>query len=219
MFKPLVVFLISVITSVAVAGQTPDTQKDDAANAPKPAGAAQLQRNLAFPGGVSLVFLIRELAKDLDHNVIFDVDSRLENRTVRIDIENVTTAEALNYILLQEGLISEVVGSRTILVAHQTRTPAFPLIGAGLTPLGDQLAYFFGVDRGVLINNVYDDSPAAKAGLKAGDVITEINGVPISGSFGLRDVITKKNGVDLVFKVMRDRKPLAISVTPRKAIE
>jgi len=209
-----------VVTSfVAVAGQNPDTKKDEAANLPKPAGVTQRLRNIPFPVGVNLQYIVKELAKDLDLNVLFDADSRLEARTVRIDLKNVTSAEAINYILLQEGLISEVVGPRTILLASRFRGTSIPKIGVGLTLLTDQLAYFFGVDGGTLINHVRDDSPAAKAGLKAGDVIVEIDGLPVRGGLGLLKAIEDTSGSDLKLTIVRDRKPLEIILTPRKAIE
>ncbi|MBL1518005.1 hypothetical protein ELD49_30815, partial [Klebsiella pneumoniae] len=40
-------------------------------------------KNLPFPGGVNLTFIIKQLADDLDLNVLFDSESRLETRTVR----------------------------------------------------------------------------------------------------------------------------------------
>src|SRR6185369_1333300 len=51
-------------------------------------------------------------------------------------------------------------------------------IGVSTTQMTKQLAEYFGIgdSKGVLITSVTDDSPAAKAGLKAGDVITAIDG-------------------------------------------
>ena len=49
-------------------------------------------------------------------------------------------------------------------------------LGVQLQPLGDQLAEYFGVSGGALIASVREDSPAAAAGLKAGDVITRVHG-------------------------------------------
>lgn len=219
MFK-LLAFLIVVTSFVAVTGQTPDAKKDDAAKTPaatngKPSEAV---RSIPLPAGVNMVFLIKELAKDLDLNVLFDAESRLETRSVRIDLKNVTTAEALNYILLQEGLIAEEVGPRTILIAHQLRARSIPQIGIGLTPLTSQLNEYFGVDGGTLINDVRPNSPAAKAGLKAGDVITEVDGAPIRAGT-LIAAVKNKNGGDLTLKIVRDRKTQTISVTPQKGIE
>jgi len=216
MLKLFVYLLILTTSFVTVAGQTPETKKDGAENVGKPSDATQRQRSIPFPAGVNLQSIVRELAKDLDLNVLFDPESRLEARSVRIDLKDVTSAEAINYILLQEDLISEVVGPRTILVANQLRARSIPQIGVGVTPIGGQLAQYFGVDRGLLIDHVRPDSPGSKAGLAAGDVILGLDGEPDQGAVGLREAITKKNGSEFVLKVVRERKPIAISVTPLK---
>lgn len=52
-------------------------------------------------------------------------------------------------------------------------------LGVETKELSDQLKKYFEVDHGVLIESVIEDSPAQKAGLKAGDVITEISGKKI----------------------------------------
>ena len=82
-------------------------------------------RDVPFPGGVDLQYIIKELAKDLDLNVIFDAESRLENRKIRIELKNVTAAKALDYIFLQENLFFQKVGPRTILVAIGNRRTNF----------------------------------------------------------------------------------------------
>ncbi len=82
-------------------------------------------RQVPFPGGVNLQFIVKELAKDLDLNVLFDAESRLEGRSVRIDLKNVTSAKALDYIFLQENLFFQKVGPRTILVAIGNRRMNF----------------------------------------------------------------------------------------------
>ena len=82
-------------------------------------------RDVPFPGGVNLQYIVKELAKDLDLNVLFDAESRLENRTVRIELKNVTAAKALDYIFLQENLFFQKVGPRTILVATGNRRTNF----------------------------------------------------------------------------------------------
>ncbi len=78
-------------------------------------------RDVPFPSGVNLPFIVKELAKELDLNVLFDVQSQLDARTVRIELRNVTAARALDYIFLQEGLFFQKVGPRTILVARTDR--------------------------------------------------------------------------------------------------
>lgn len=79
-------------------------------------------RDLPFPAGVDLQFIIKELARDLDLNVLFDIESfRTAGRKTFIDLKNVTAAKALDYIFLQESLFFQKVGPRTILVATQAR--------------------------------------------------------------------------------------------------
>jgi len=82
-------------------------------------------RQVPFPSGVNLQYIVKELAKDLDLNVLFDAESRLESRTVRIDLKNVTSAKALDYIFLQENLFFQKVGPRTIIVANGLRRVNF----------------------------------------------------------------------------------------------
>ena len=93
-------------------------------NVPLPQKLEKL-RDVPFPGGVNLQFLVKELAKDLDLNVLFDTDSRLESRQVKIDLRNVSAAQALDYVFLQENLFFQKVGPRTILVATNTRRANF----------------------------------------------------------------------------------------------
>jgi general secretion pathway protein D len=64
---------------------------------------------------------IRLLAEQLGLNVIFDTQSFRTPRTVEINYSDVTTAQALDLIFLQEGLFFQKVNRRTILVADQNR--------------------------------------------------------------------------------------------------
>jgi general secretion pathway protein D len=82
-------------------------------------------RDVPFPSGVDLQYLIKELAKDLDLNVLFDKESFRQEVKVRIELKNVTAAKALDYIFLQEGLFFQKVGPRTILVANQLQRQRF----------------------------------------------------------------------------------------------
>ncbi len=83
-------------------------------------------RDVPFPSGVDLQLIIKELAKDLDLNVLFDSESfRQQDRKIKIELKNVTPAKALDYIFLQEGLFFQKVGPRTILVAIQNRRQNF----------------------------------------------------------------------------------------------
>lgn len=207
--RSLVFILVLAFSFAIVNGQAPD--------GPKPATATP-KRNLPFSTGIDLQFLIKELGRDMDINVLFDNESfRSYGRKVSIELKNVTSAEALDFIFLQEGLFFEEVGPKTILVAIQAKQRLIPQMGLAVMPMRDQLAQYFGVDGGLLIEWVRDTSPASKAGLKAGDVITEIDGVSIKGAFGVVRAINDKKDSDVALTIVRDRKSKAITVTPEKS--
>jgi membrane-associated protease RseP (regulator of RpoE activity) len=205
--RSLISIFIVVSSFVLVTGQTPDVKKESADKTVKAGGtSSEKRRDIPFPGGVSLPYLIKSLAMDISLNVLFDPESRLEGRTVRIELSNVTPAAAINYILLQEGLYSEEVGPQTILVSSRVRATSIPQLGVGITPLTEQLAQYFNVDGGILINDVRRDSPAFKAGLKAGDVIVGIDDEPVRGPLGLIRAIDDKKESDINLGIVRGRK-------------
>src|SRR5829696_4600804 len=69
--------------------------------------------------------LIRSLAEQLNLNVIFDRQSFTQSRPVDISLKDVTTAQALDYLFLQENLFFQKLSRRTILVADQARRPQY----------------------------------------------------------------------------------------------
>ena len=69
--------------------------------------------------------VIRNLADQLSLNVIFDRQSFTQSRPVDISLKDVTTAQALDYLFLQENLFFQKLSRRTILVADQARRPQY----------------------------------------------------------------------------------------------
>ena len=69
--------------------------------------------------------VIRTLAEQLNLNVIFDRQSFTQSRPVDISLKDVTTAQALDYLFLQENLFFQKLSRRTILVADQARRPQY----------------------------------------------------------------------------------------------
>lgn len=85
--------------------------------------------------------------------------------------------------------------------------------GLGITvgELSDQLAQYFGTKDGVLVTSVTDNSAAAKAGIKAGDVITSLNGTDVTSPSDLRRRIQGlQDGDDFTVGVVRDKKPTTL---------
>ena len=91
------------------------------ANLP-PARTEQL-RVISYSG--DLKAFIRSLAEQLNLNVIFDRQSFVQPRTIDINLRDVTTSQALDYVFLQESLFFQKLSRRTILVADQTRRPQY----------------------------------------------------------------------------------------------
>ena len=90
-------------------------------------------------------------------------------------------------------------------------------IGVSVSPLTKQLGDYFGVEEGgVLVNTVRENSPAAKAGLKAGDIITEIDGKAVKGDMDLIRAIGEKKDGEVTLTVIRDRNRQTIRVTPEE---
>lgn len=90
-------------------------------------------------------------------------------------------------------------------------------IGVGVTTLTKQLSEHFGVASGVMINDVRADSPAAKAGLRAGDIIVEIDGKEVKSDGDLIRAIAEKKEGEVTLTIVRDRNRQTVRVTPEES--
>ena len=102
-------------------------------------------------------------------------------------------------------------GDLTFMLSNSRR------IGVSTMQLTKQLADYFGITagRGVLVTAVTEDGPAAKSGVKAGDVITAIDGEEIDSPGDISRVISKKKEGDVTLTVIRNKSQQTIRVTPR----
>ena len=82
---------------------------------------SQQQRVIKFTG--DLETFIKQLARDLDLNVVFDRD--FPKRPINIELNNVTTARALDFVFTVQGLFFQKLDRRTILVADQSKRPQY----------------------------------------------------------------------------------------------
>jgi serine protease Do len=90
-------------------------------------------------------------------------------------------------------------------------------IGVGVTTLTKQLSEHYGVSGGLMINEVRADSPAAKAGLKAGDIIVEADGKEVKSEMDLIRVVHERKDGDVTLTIVRDRNRQTVRVTPEEA--
>jgi len=73
-------------------------------------------------------------------------------------------------------------------------------IGVSLVDLTPELREFFGAskDAGVLVSSVVERGPAAKAGVRVGDVITSVDGKSVAGLRDLREAIRDNRAGDSI---------------------
>ncbi len=96
-------------------------------------------------------------------------------------------------------------------------------IGIQVQDLNADLAEAFGIknQKGAIVNSVLPDSPADKAGLRAGDIITSLNSKPVKGASDVRNHIgLLPVGEQVLFEILRDgdRKELKTRVAASKEI-
>ena len=91
-------------------------------------------------------------------------------------------------------------------------------IGITTTELTKQLADYFGIadGHGVLVTSVTEDGPAAKAGVRAGDVITAVDGEKVDGTGDISDIVNRKKEGDVTLTVVRNKSQLTFRVTPKE---
>jgi serine protease Do len=89
-------------------------------------------------------------------------------------------------------------------------------MGIGITDVTPENAKFFNLTdaNGAVVSQVEPDSPAAKAGLKTGDVITELNGKKITDASDLQLAVGQmKPGTTIKLNLLRDGKSMTVPVT------
>jgi len=92
-------------------------------------------------------------------------------------------------------------------------------LGVNIQDLTPKLAQQFkmGDAKGALVSAVTPDSPADKAGVKSGDVITDFNGKPVTDSRHLKlQVGSTVPGAAVPMNVLRDGKSMSLSVTVKE---
>lgn len=84
-------------------------------------------------------------------------------------------------------------------------------LGVETEGLNSQLAEFFGVKEGVLVRAVTKGSAADTAGLKAGDVITKIDGQSVASPRSIAPFL-RKSGKNVTLTVVRNHKEITLNV-------
>jgi membrane-associated protease RseP (regulator of RpoE activity) len=92
-------------------------------------------------------------------------------------------------------------------------------LGIQYVEVGEQLAAYFKLagKSGVLVSSVEADGPAARAGMKAGDIVLKLGSETIDDGQDLREAVSEaEGGQEITVTVQRDGRPLDLKVTLAK---
>ena len=97
-------------------------------------------------------------------------------------------------------------------------------LGVRFEPVNQELAEKeqLGVAEGAIIREVTPDSPAAKAGLQVGDVVTAVNGEPVDAQHTLRDRVAAhqpNQAIELTVRRGAEKLKLSVTLGERKGVE
>jgi serine protease Do len=93
-------------------------------------------------------------------------------------------------------------------------------IGAGERPLPPRLARELGRTQCVEVVEVVDDAPAARAGIRSGDLLLALDGEPVLGMTDLQGLmVSERIGLPVVFSIARGDRVLELPVVPDELSE
>ena len=94
-------------------------------------------------------------------------------------------------LLLKALLIAVVLFA---MYSENIANPQHLWIGAEVIPVDNTIRSQFGLDKpgGLLVNQVYENSPAGSAGLRRGDIIVNLDNVPVYGSADIKALLKNK---------------------------
>jgi hypothetical protein len=117
----------------------------------------------------------------------------------------------------------DLVENVAVQLANATEAPAFQVVaedkpttgggGGGYGPYFGSIPDFGQTENGVKFSDVKPNSPAAKAGLKAGDILIQFGDKPIKNLYDFTDALRRSKVGDVVeVKVLRDGQPITVGV-------
>jgi serine protease Do len=124
--------------------------------------------------------------------------------------------EKLNFHVVREGQerdLSVTLGERPARGEGQSRERAGGFLGVLSRPLTPEAKERLGVaaDQGAVVAEVMPGSPAAKAGLRPGDVITAVGGQPVTDPDGLRQAVQQAGaGRESAMTVLRGQEKMEV---------
>jgi serine protease Do len=87
------------------------------------------------------------------------------------------------------------------------------VMGLETEAVNGQLADYFGVKEGVLVRSVNKNSPAERAGIKAGDIITRVGDANVASPAEIASQLRSRRGQSVSVTLTRDRRETTVNVT------
>jgi hypothetical protein len=130
--------------------------------------------------------------------------------------EKINADAALRLLDLVSSVSQQIASAsdRPSFITVVENKPAAGASGSGYGPYFGSIPDFGQVENGVKFSDVKPGSPAAKAGLKAGDVLVQFGDKPIKNLYDFTDALRRSKVGDVVeVKVLRDGQPVSATVT------
>ncbi len=89
---------------------------------------------------------------------------------------------------------------------------AMGYLGVGVTELSEAMKTAVDIEHGILVDKVYEESPAEKADIKIGDIIMEIDGAKIHDYKDLKNAIKSKPNEKVKLHIYRSKKMITKNV-------
>jgi S1-C subfamily serine protease len=176
------------------------------------AGAEQLRRMLReTPAGRKADFVLSRDGQEVKVELVLGDRTMSEQAVIPpMPPMNIKLPEMQNFVPAMDieltGMNSSDMGPMVIMGRG--------ISGAVVESLGPQLAQYFGAKDGVgvLVKEVRQDSPAGKAGMRAGDVIVSAAGQQVSGRSVWERVLWGNRGKTVAVQVLREKRTVTISL-------
>jgi len=173
-------------------------------------GAAQFRRMIReIPAGRSVQLTVWR--KGRAQTISTTLGKMQEGRKIRI---SKAAPQVFNFRIPEMPEVAPMPGIPSIEWEGGDLLMARPRLGIDAEDIGGQLGSYFGAPdgEGILVREVNPGSAAEKAGVKAGDVITSLNGDKIHGLAELRSKLAGNDGKSIKLGVLRNKNALTLDV-------
>ena len=138
---------------------------------------------------------------------LFNIDGKVVG--INVAIESPVEGSAGVGFAIPSGMAQTIMNA--LITSGKVTRGYLGIAPEDLTPA---LQVVYGQKNGAFVRDVKLDSPAGKAGLEAGDIVTAYNGQPVSGEVSLREAISATlPGKTIVMRYIRGGRPSTASVT------